>query len=456
MSVNGLNLGLVKQKTIKVEWYQDGTNNEHPIYRFKWQGHIGEVVNQAGNGLWIAKLDNSGRMDFESEQAAKAAAEEWLDRKVAERYKEALQHLELYGEVIDCEHIHDKPVAELKMSKLAQWMKEEPSIEWLQDDFPIGTKFYTSPQPLIYQELRSALITAANELTHIDTKPEAIEALRVIQNVLGEQNNFVLRDELSGYMVRPIAYAVYATGDKGKKIIEAIKLLETGWQDDSCELGERWLGNVPLTIEGMLQALPGQIEAYEHLNESNRTQFYMQEEHVVGLVKNIISVINEQKHVEQNGGSIYALVKELREANNLVNVFERNGAIRLPVTTDGKDLGFSVSEHDFECFCDDLLTLSVIHGLNKSWMSSVNRAMVYIDSDIEFMPAHSKAALVSDLNKVLSGKSMLSKEETYKSELWAYLKKLVEHAKIEDNPFEFMCRQINAGYSGVNLTIGQR
>lgn len=86
----------VKPRAIKIKWVEDGINNEMPIWKFNCLGHKGIVVRGYGNGTWSAKLDQSGNLNYESAELAKADAEKWLRELVEARIEKAKQYLKAY------------------------------------------------------------------------------------------------------------------------------------------------------------------------------------------------------------------------------------------------------------------------------------------------------------------------------------------------------------------------
>ena len=52
-------------------------------------------------------------------------------------------HKSVLAEIGKCE-----PVGEVVMIHEPEWMKPREGFKWYQTDFPLGTKFYTSPQPI--------------------------------------------------------------------------------------------------------------------------------------------------------------------------------------------------------------------------------------------------------------------------------------------------------------------
>jgi hypothetical protein len=75
-----------------------------------------------------------------------------------------------------------EPVAEVIEDKLADWSTPHASVKWLQDDFPIGTKFYTKPPSV--EVLLEALRKIANAPLINGTSIQAIatDALSTYSN----------------------------------------------------------------------------------------------------------------------------------------------------------------------------------------------------------------------------------------------------------------------------------
>lgn len=443
----GLNIGLIKQKSYKIEWYRQGFNNDHPVWHFECMGHKGEVLNQAGDNLWSAKLDNQGKLGYQTEAEAKQALEHQFDEFISGKIDAAIESLGTYATVIDCEHTHDVPVASVRLSKLADFMDAKPTLEWITDDFPVGTQFYTSPQPLIHLELRQALITACNVLT-ISGECEADKtALQVIQNHLEKPEAYVLRDSISEYMSHPIAYAIYVLNDVGIKIIHDIKVWSDDWANDHDGLGERWMGNKALTIDQIWKSLPERIEAYQHYTADNKTQFFLQQEHVLSLVKHAAGVIDEYKAHMKNGGTSFALVTELLESVNFTKLFVDSGALKLALGREPNpdEQKYLVTENALGIFVDQLFTLCMMHGMGRSWMGTINRATRYIESGLQFTPEHMRLNIIAELERLLSGRGIHVNEPDYKRAVWENLHVAISEAKINENPFEFLCKQIEAG-----------
>ncbi|MGP1715604.1 MAG: hypothetical protein ACTS9Y_00360 [Methylophilus sp.] len=451
----GLNIGLIKAKPYEIQWVRQGYCNEHPMWHFECMGHRGEVVNNAGDNLWAAKLDNQGKLGYASEAEAKKAVEEHFADFVNDMLDMAIGALSKYGAVIDCEHTHDVPVATVKLSKLADFMKEEPTLEWVNDDFPVGTKFYTSPQPLIELQLREALITACNVLTTSGTGDSDRAALKVIQNHLENPTAYVLRDPISEYMSNPIAYAICRLNDVGNKVIHDIRVWNDAWANDTGELGERWAGNKALTIDQIWKVLPERVEAYQHFTEANKTQFYLQQEHMLSLIKQSAGVIDEYKAMMKQGGTSFALVTELLESVNFTKVFVDSGAqpLALGREPNPEEQKYLVTENALSIFIDQILTLCMMHGMGRSWMGIINRATRYIESGLQFTPEHMRQNIIAELERLLSCRGIHVSEPDYKRAVWENMEVAINQAKIEENPFEFLCKQIEVGLNTESSSV---
>lgn len=80
------------------DWKQDGVNNNQP----KWVLDYGDYHADVLLGydpvfLWSAKVNNSGKLGFETADDAKAYAEEQLVERLTARLKAADATIALYG-----------------------------------------------------------------------------------------------------------------------------------------------------------------------------------------------------------------------------------------------------------------------------------------------------------------------------------------------------------------------